>query len=69
VKRFKWTSITESEFERLVKRCNFTPEELQILKLRRKGYTPVAVGLKTTYCERQVYRISRSIVEKIMRER
>jgi hypothetical protein len=49
MKRFKWTSITESEFERLVERCNFTPVELQILELRRKGTSPVAIRILRVY--------------------
>ena len=67
--RFKWTSITESEFERYVERCNFTDIELQILELRRKGFTPVATALKIGYSERQMRRISADIVEKIEKER
>ena len=67
--RFKWTSITESEFERYVERCNFTDTELRILKLRHKGATPVATALKIGYTERQIYRISTEIVEKIVKER
>ena len=63
--RFKWTSITESEFERLVERCNFTPAELRIFELRRKDKTPVAVAFETHYCERQIYRISKAIIEKV----
>jgi len=66
--RFKWTSVTESEFERLVERCNFTPVELQILELRRKGCTPVAVALKTNYSERQVYNLSKDVLVKIRKE-
>jgi len=67
--RFKWTSITESEFERYVERCNFTDTELRILELRRKGFTPVATALKIGYSERQMRRISADIVEKIEKER
>ena len=67
--RFKWTSITESERERFVERCNFTPVELRIFELRRKGCTPEKVAQKTKFSERQIYRISREILEKIIKER
>jgi len=66
--RFKWTSVTESEFERLVERCNFTPIELQILQLRRKGKTPLQVALDTNYSERQIYNLSNDVVVKIRKE-
>lgn len=67
--RFKWTSITESEFERFVERCNFTPIELKILELRRKDVAPADVADEIGYCERQMFNISREIVEKIKKER
>ena len=66
--KFKWTDITESEYKRLVKRCNFTAVELQILDLRRKGIAPDEVAEKVFYTERQMYRISKTIVSKIKRE-
>ena len=66
--RFKWTSVTQSEFERFVERCNFTPTELRILELRRKGLTPVAVAGEIGYGEAQMYRISAVVVEKIRKE-
>jgi DNA-binding NarL/FixJ family response regulator len=66
--RFKWTSVTESEFERLVERCNFTPIELQILELRRKGKSPLQVADKMKFSERQIYRISCEVVVKIKKE-
>ena len=66
--RFKWTSITESEFERLVERCNFTPVELQILELRRKGKTPLEVAIEINYSERQIYNLSKDVVVKIRKE-
>ena len=66
--RFKWTSITESEFERYVERCNFTDTKLRILELRCKGATPVEVAKKTKYSEAQMYRISAEVVLKINKE-
>jgi DNA-binding NarL/FixJ family response regulator len=67
-KRLKWTSITESEFEHYVERCNFTPAELQILQLRRKGASPVAVALKMNYSDKNIYRISAEIIKKMNKE-
>jgi len=67
-KRLKWTSITESEFEWLIVRCNFTPLELQILQLRRKDTSPIAIADKLGYCETHIYRISAEIVSKIRKE-
>ncbi|MCL2078187.1 MAG: hypothetical protein FWH08_07280 [Oscillospiraceae bacterium] len=66
--KFRWTSITESEFKRLVERCNFTPVEMRILELRRKGHTPVAVSMKINYSERQVFNLSNDVLEKIFKE-
>ena len=67
-KRLKWTSITESEFEHYVARCNFTPAELQILQLRRKGVSPIAVALKINYSDKNIYRISAEIIKKMNKE-
>ena|GEM_PF-1666637 len=64
--RYKWTRITEPEFERLVRLCNFTPVELQIFKLRRKGLAPGFVADEIGYSKRQMERISREAILKIM---
>ena len=66
--RLKWTSITESEFEHFIARCNFTPVELRILRLRRKGCTPTKVAEKIGYSEAQMYRLSADIIAKIKKE-
>jgi hypothetical protein len=66
--RFKWTRVTESEFKRLVERCNFTPIELQIFEMRRKSCKIVEIAFKTDYSDRQIIRISHEIVAKINHE-
>ena len=67
--KFKWTSITESEFEWNVERCNFTPTELRLLELRRKGVSPLEVAEKIGYSEAQMYRFSAAVAVKISKEK
>ena len=68
IMKYKFTSITESKFEKLVERCNFTEVELQIVNLRRKGRTPDEVSVEIGYSPRQTARHTKNAVAKIVYE-
>ena len=66
--KYKWTRITESVYEHLVERCNFTPVELRILESRRKGKSLSCVADELGYSERHLRRISNDVLAKIEKE-
>ena len=66
--KFRWTGITETEYERLVARCNFTLVEHEILKMRRKSIALDVIADKIGYSQRQMHNISNIVIEKILKE-
>ena len=57
---FRW-----EEYQRLIERCPFTDEELQVLALRRKGCSVTQISIKLNISERSVNRRIESIKNKI----
>jgi len=66
--KFGWTRVTESEFERLLERCNFTEMEQRIFEMRRKGKSLELIAYEVGYSVRQIKNISAVIVKKITKE-
>lgn len=57
-----------SEYERFIKQCPFTDEELKVLELRRKGKTIIEISLALNTSDRTVARRIKAIKRKILKE-
>lgn len=56
------------EYQRFLERCPFSEEEIEILNLRRKGYSITQIAIKLNICDRTVSKRINSICKKILKE-
>jgi DNA-binding NarL/FixJ family response regulator len=56
------------EYQRFLERCPFSKEEIEILNLRRKGYSITQIAIKLNICDRTVSKRINSICKKILKE-
>lgn len=56
------------EYQRFLERCPFSAEEIEILNLRRKGYSITQIDIKLNICDRTVSKRINSICKKILKE-
>ena len=59
-----WTRITETDYQRLVRNCNFTQVELMIFDLRRKDTAPEIIAHEIKYSERHARRFTKNVKMK-----
>lgn len=63
--RFDFSS---KEYQHLIEVCPFTDEELEVLRLRRKGKSRIEISMLLNISDRTVDRRISSIVKKIIKE-
>lgn len=56
------------EYQRFLERCPFSEEEIEILNLRRKGYSITQIAIELNICDRTVSKRINSICKKILKE-
>ena len=56
------------EYQRFLERCPFSEEEIEILNLRRKGYSITQIAIKLNISDRTVSKRINSICKKILKE-
>lgn len=61
----KKLDFNKSEYEYFIENCNFTDRQKQILDLRRKGKSIIAISLELYLSERTVNREIKRIKNKI----
>ena len=65
--RIAWRAITDNDVECLKRDYNLTITELKILKMRRKGESPIAIGMEIRLQKSQVHKITADLSAKIMK--
>lgn len=60
--------FSSREYEYFLSKCPFTDEEIEILKLKRKGKSNIAISISMGLSERTVGRRIKSIQNKIIKE-
>lgn len=63
----KRLDFNKEEYEYFIEHCNFTDRQMEILNLRRRGYSIVSISIKTHICERTVNREIKKIKNKILK--
>ncbi|MCL2310963.1 MAG: hypothetical protein FWC41_00530 [Firmicutes bacterium] len=61
----KLEKIDNNEWIALLEKCNFTDEELKIIKMRRRGWTHLNIAVELKYHERSISRKIKKIEQKI----
>lgn len=56
------------EYQRFLERCPFSEEEIEILNLRRKGYSITQIAIELNICDRTVSKRINSICKKLLKE-
>ena len=64
--RIMWKAITDADVEQLINEYDLTKTELEILQLRRKGTSPIAISMKINYQRSQMYAITAKLAKKIV---
>ena len=59
--------FTKAEYEYFIDNCGFTDREIEILNLRRKGKSIIAISLEAHLSERTILRILKKIKHKILK--
>lgn len=60
--------FSSREYEYFLSKCPFTDEEIEILKLKRKGKSNISIAMTVGISERTVGRRIKSIQNKILKE-
>lgn len=63
----KKLDFNKFEYEYFIENCNFTEREKQILDLRRKSYSIIAISMKTYLSERTINYEIKKIKHKILK--
>ena len=61
----KKLDFNKAEYDYFMDSCNFTDRQKEILDLRRKGLSIVAISFRTYLSERTIYRELKAIKRKI----
>lgn len=61
----KRLDFNKTEYEYFIENCNFTDRQKEILDLRRKGLSIIAISIKTYLSERTINREIKKIKKKI----
>lgn len=64
----KKLDFNKTEYEYFLNNCNFTDRQKEILELRRKGMSIVAISMTTYLSERTINREIKKIKNKILKE-
>lgn len=57
-----------NDFVKLIERCPFSDEEIEVFTLRRKGKSVIQIAFETNLSDRTVSRRLKSIKDKIDKE-
>ncbi len=63
----KRLDFNKNEYEYFIENCNFTDRQKEILDLRRKGKSIVAISIETYLSERTINREIKEIKRKILK--
>lgn len=66
-KELKKLDFNKSEYEYFLENCNFTRRQLQLLNLRRQGYSIIEISLRVHLSESTVKRELKEIKRKIIK--
>jgi len=67
LKELKGLDFNKSEYDYFIENCNFTDRQIDILNLRRKGVSILAISSRMFISERTVNREIKKIKNKILK--
>ena len=60
-----WKRLSAADVERIIRDCNLDEYEQKLLRLLRTGRSNVSIGIELGYCDLQITRHKKKLLDKI----